>query len=460
MKAPRQMTAQEMTLPEIAVQEISESLPYWIGIDLGTSGCRAVAVDARGVTLADARVALPPPERPAPGWSQQDPAIWWAAVCRVLRALAAQLPGRRSAGLAVDGTSASLLLAALDGTPLGPALMYNDRRAITAAAVIDRAAPAQSPARGPTSSLAKLIHLAAEHTGPYDLLALHQADWVSGRLAGRCGRSDWNNALKLGFDATGLLWPEWVRTCLPTRVRLPKVVAPGHPIGTLDPALADALGLSSATVICAGTTDSTAAVIAAGVGQPGDAVSCLGSTLVLKLLSPQPIDSARHGVYSHRFGDSWLVGGASNSGGAVLLQHFSLDEIRTLSAQLDTTRTSGLDYYPLPGPGERFPRYDPTLAPRLAPRPADRGRFLHGLLEGMAAIEADGYRLLRELGAPPPRRVISIGGGAANPAWTALRERALGVPVVMAEHQEAAYGSACLALRPWPGTSASCPDRT
>jgi len=443
----------------MTVPKMKESLNYWIGIDLGTSGCRAVAVDADGLTLADARVALPPPERPAPGWSQQEPALWWAALCRVLRALTAQLPGRRSVGLAVDGTSASLLLADRDGTPLGPALMYNDRRAITAAAVIDRAAPVQSPARGPTSSLAKLIHLAAEHPGPYDLLALHQADWVSGRLAGRCGRSDWNNALKLGFDATCLVWPQWVRACLPTRVRLPEVVAPGHPIGTLDPALADALGLSSATMVCAGTTDSTAAVIATGAGQPGDAVSCLGSTLVLKLLSPQPIDSARHGVYSHRFGDGWLVGGASNSGGAVLLQHFSLDEIRTLSAPLDTSRTSGLDYYPLPGPGERFPHYDPTLAPRIEPRPADRGRFLHGLLEGMAAIEAEGYRLLSALGAPPPRRVISIGGGAVNPAWTALRERALGVPVIMAEHQEAAYGSARLALRAWPGVPATGRDR-
>ncbi len=439
---------------------MAESLNYWIGIDLGTSGCRAVAVDADGLTLADARVGLPPPERPAPGWSQQDPALWWAAVCRVLHALAAQLPGRRSTGLAVDGTSASLVLAGLDGTPLGPALMYDDRRAIRAATVIDRAAPAQSPARGPTSSLAKLIHLAAEHSGQQDLLALHQADWVSGRLAGRCGRGDWNNALKLGFDATRLEWPEWVRACLPTRVRLPTVVAPGHPIGTLNPALADALGLSSATMVCAGTTDSTAAVIAAGAGQPGDAVSCLGSTLVLKLLSPQPIDSARHGVYSHRFGNGWLVGGASNSGGAVLLQHFSLDEIRTLSAQLDTTGASGLDYYPLPAIGERFPRYDPSLAPRLDPRPADRGRFLYGLLEGMAAIEAAGYRLLHELGAPPPRRVISIGGGAANPAWTALRERALGVPVIMAEHQEAAYGSARLALSAWPQSPAAGRDRT
>ncbi len=430
---------------------MTASVNYWIGIDLGTSGCRAVAVDADGVTLADARVGLPPPECPAPGWSQQDPALWWVAVCRVLRVLAAQLPGRRSIGLAVDGTSASLLLAGLDGTPLGPALMYNDRRAITAAAAIDQAAPAQSPAHGPTSSLAKLIHLAAEHTGQHDLLALHQADWVSGRLAGHCGRGDWNNALKLGFDAHRLVWPEWVRTCLPTRVRLPEVVAPGHPIGTLDPALANELGLSSATVVCAGTTDSTAAVIAAGAGQPGDAVSCLGSTLVLKLLSPHPVESARHGVYSHRFGDGWLAGGASNSGGAVLLQHFSLDEIRALSARLDVSRSSDLDYYPLPGPGERFPRYDPALAPRLEPRPADRGRFLHGLLEGMAAIEAEGYRLLRALGAPVPRRVISIGGGAANPAWTALRERALGVPVIMAEHQEAAYGSARLALSVWPG---------
>jgi sugar (pentulose or hexulose) kinase len=198
--------------------------------------------------------------------------------------------------------------------------------------------------------------------------------------------------------------------------------------------------------VLAGTTDSTAAAIAAGVREPGDAVTCLGSTLVLKVLSERPITASRHGVYSHRLGDRWLVGGASNSGGAVLRQHFGDAELAALSTLIDLGRPSGLDYYPLPRPGERFPRAEPDLCPRIYPIPRDRARFLQGLLEGIARIEAEGYALLAKLGAPGPTRILTTGGGSVNRTWAAIRERILGVPVVAAPRQEAAYGSAMLAL--------------
>jgi D-ribulokinase len=427
---------------------------YALGLDLGTSGCRSVAIDHAGRILAQARADLPAPLSPQPGWAEQDPAIWWAAVRKVLAEIAAALPRRQLCGLAVDGTSGTLLLADANGCPLGPALMYHDRRATQAAATIDTATPADSPARGPTASLAKLLHLAAElgdaPPAAAPILALHQADWISGRLSGRFGHSDWNNCLKLGYDPERRAWPGWLAPLLPPWICLPAVHAPGEPIGQLDPALAAELGLSPDALVCAGTTDSTAAVIAAladqGELRPGLAVTSLGSTLVLKIVADRPITATRYGIYSQPLGDLWLVGGASNSGGAVLRQFFSLEEIVALSATLDTRQPTGLDYYPLPGIGERFPRANPHLPPRLDPRPADRGRFLQALLEGMAAIEAEGYQLLAELGAPRPSRVLSIGGGAANPAWTRLRERALGNPVVAASRQEAAYGAAKLAL--------------
>jgi hypothetical protein len=79
-------------------------------------------------------------------------------------------------------------------------------------------------------------------------------------------------------------------------------------------------------------------------------------------------------------GDSWLVGGASNSGGAVLRQLFSDQQLTDLSAGIDPSVASPLDYYPLPAPGERFPVNDPQLQPRLEPRPADDALFLHGEL--------------------------------------------------------------------------------
>ncbi|MFZ5558332.1 MAG: FGGY-family carbohydrate kinase, partial [Pseudomonadota bacterium] len=198
-------------------------------------------------------------------------------------------------------------------------------------------------------------------------------------------------------------------------------------------------------MVHAGTTDSIAAFLAAGVRCSGEAVTSLGSTLVLKLLSDTRVESTAHGVYSHWFGERWLAGGASNAGGAVLRQFFDDGQLAALSARIDPAAESPLDYVPLPKTGERFPVNDPALTPRLVPRPADDAEFLHGLLESLARIEARGYALLGELGATPLRRVQTAGGGAQNPAWTRIRGRRLGVPVSRAAHTEAAYGAARLA---------------
>jgi len=418
----------------------------FVGLDIGTSGCRAVAIDGRGTEIAQASAAMPEPLRPHPGAVEQDPECWWQAVCEVLRTLADPLEDCPAAAIGLDATSGTLLLANSCGLPLGAALMYDDRSAVKAAERIAEFAPADSPARGPGSSLAKVLALVERTKPTSEALALHQADWIIGRLTGRHGLSDWNNALKLGYETERLLWPDWVHACVPNGIRLPQVLAPGSPIGTLDPAIAEEIGFPATTQVLAGTTDSTAAVMAAGAARPGDAVTSLGSTLVIKILSERPVTASRYGIYSHRFGDHWLVGGASNSGGRVLRQFFSDAEIAELSQRIDPETDSGLDFYPLPGPGERFPHQDPHLRPRLNPRPSEPARFLQGLLEGIAAIEAEGYARLAELGAPAPTRVLSVGGGARNPTWTRLRARRLGIPVIAAQHREAAFGAARLAL--------------
>ena len=90
---------------------------------------------------------------------------------------------------------------------------------------------------------------------------------------------------------------------------------------------------------------------------------------------------------------------------------------------------------------------DPDLPPRETPHPADDAAFLHGLLEGIARIEALGYRRLAARGAPPLQSVRSLGSGAGNATWTAKRARHLGVPMLPARSAEAAVGAALLALR-------------
>jgi sugar (pentulose or hexulose) kinase len=368
-------------------------------------------------------------------------------VCETLATLTAGVPHHRVDALAVDGTSGTLLLTAPSGEPLTSALMYNDRRATDTAARVAVSAPPESPARGAGSSLSKLLYLADRATGPRPCHALHQADWIAARLTGQVGFSDWNNALKLGYDPEGLTWPHWVKDLVPDWVRLPQVLAPGETIAAVEPRWAARLGLASQTRVVAGTTDSTGAAIAAGASVPGDAVTCLGTTLVVKVVCDRPLSSAVHGVYSHRFGSHWLAGGASNSGGGVLRAYFDPDRLEALSRRIDPDRPSGLDYYPLPCRGERFPRNDPGLSPRISPIPSDPVRLLHGLLEGIARIEAESYALLESLGGPRPTRVLSTGGGAANDTWRRMRERLLGVPVQRARYEEAAYGAALCAAR-------------
>lgn len=419
----------------------------YVGVDIGTSACRACAVDAAGTLLATTRAGLPHPETGADGGIQQDPDIWWQALQDSLGALADRLGSRRIARIALDGTSATLLLCSPDGTPLTPGLMYNDTRAAAQASLIAAHAPAESAARGAASSLAKCLHLRAGLGAAQPWLAQHQADWLTGKLTGRFGSSDENNALKLGYDVAARRWPDWLGELQVQPQQLPRVFPPGAVVGHLQAALAQRWGCSGPVEIVAGTTDSSAGFIAAGAQRSGMAVTSLGSTLVLKVLSDTPVFAARYGVYSHRLGGRWLVGGASNSGGAVLRQYFSRCDIGRFTRLLQAEQPTGLDYYPLPGPGERFPVQDPAMAPRLTPRPASDARFFQGILEGLAAIEARGYRLLAELGAPYPSQVLTVGGGAVNRGWQHLRAACLQVPVSRAAHQEAAYGAALLALR-------------
>ena len=189
---------------------------------------------------------------------------------------------------------------------------------------------------------------------------------------------------------------------------------PGAAIGPIDPAdRRDASACRRPPCICAGTTDGVASFIATRAAAPGDAVTSLGTTLVLKLLSDKPIFAPGQGVYSHRLGDRWLAGGASNTGGAALLAHFSAERMAALTPQLDPARPTGLDYYPLPKPGERFPISDPQLPPRVTPRPADDVQFFQGLLEGIAAVEALAYQALR--------RTWSTGLAAESSASAAAR---------------------------------------
>jgi D-ribulokinase len=407
----------------------------YLGIDFGTSGARAIAINAHKQIQAETQIQF-----------EQSPLnlanYWQATLFQLIRQLPLNVRQNIQA-IAIDGTSSTVLLCDRQGHPLDAPFLYHDDRAAAALPQVKAIAPSNHSVISATSSLAKLLWWAASPLRSTSTYFLHQADWLSFGLHGRLGITDYHNALKLGYDVGALCYPDWLQN-LP--FHLPEVVAPGTAIAPILPHLSLELSLPAHCMIRAGTTDSIAAFLASGVQIPGEAVTSLGSTLVLKLLSQTRVDNGQYGIYSHRLGDLWLVGGASNTGGAVLRHFFDDAELRRLSPLIRPDAESPLDYYPLLKPGERFPVNDPNLPPRLEPYPDLKVDFLHGLLESIARIEARGYELLQELGATPLTSVYTAGGGAKNEVWQTLRSRHLKVPVARSPHAEAAYGTALLAF--------------
>jgi len=407
----------------------------YLGLDFGTSGARACVIDKQRAVHWEQRIAYD-------YGAGQTPFDWRDALHQLLGLLPKTL-AQELHSIAIDGTSGTVLLCDATLEPASPALLYNDDRAREQAAQLKVSAPTAHSTATATSGLAKFLWLTQHY--PDARYFLHQADWLAALLSGEPGISDHHNALKTGYDVERLCWPEWIQA-LPHAHLLPQVIAPGTSIGKIQPEVAARFGIASDCLIHAGTTDSNAAFMASEVHETGVGVTSLGTTLVLKQLSKQRIDAPEYGIYSHRYGDLWLVGGASNAGAGVLRDYFDEAQLAALSARIDPLSNSPLDYYPLAKVGERFPINDANLAPRLTPRPNDDADFLHGLLQGLAHIEADGYAKLNRLGAPATTRVVTNGGGAKNPVWQALRARLLGVPVGSCRHSEAAYGAALLAL--------------
>eukprot|EP00981_Chlorochromonas_danica_P003459 scaffold654_cov207-Ochromonas_danica.AAC.44 len=435
---------------------------FSLGLDFGTSGVRACLLEKCGADHSHDDQTIVHFE--SLSWDSQEdrsnPTAWIHALPRLLHRWPKSVREEIDS-VSVSGTSATALLYDYKTKEVTRSPCMYDYSILQQAGSKDQSEQVMALLRGrdasvasPTSTLAKLLSWHFQHSLlPSERLA-HQADWITWNLLGKEGdcSSDWHNSLKLGFDVEKLEYGSWMKDLfhqidLPWTV-LPHVSKPGTRLGKVHGLLADQLGLSSTRCeVVAGTTDSIAAFLAAELTQPGQAVTSLGSTLVIKLLSKTRVEDVSRGIYSHRLGDLWLVGGASSAGCAIFRHlDFSNEELVQRSREIDPMTACSLDYYPLIKPGERFPVNDPYKLPKLEPQPHDRTELLRGLFHGLARIEADGYAALEQLGASPLEEVFTAGGGAKNEVWQEIRSRTLGKPVSQARHMDSAYGSALLAF--------------
>lgn len=411
-----------------------------LGVDFGTSGVRLALKDRAGDTLFEKGSSYP--------GQFEHPEAWRQGLIQLLLLVPSDLKLQIRA-VALAGTSGTLLLCAEDGRllpgVLGQALPYHqacEAQVPEVRRLLGGCCP--HPAAQASGSLARALDLLEKSrelvtAGP--LLIRHQADWLMGWLLGHWRWGEEGNNLRLGWDLVGQRWLGSLSQA-PWSSALPDIVPSGSVLGPVVPEVAAALGFSTDCQVVAGTTDANAAVLAANPGLE-DGITVLGTTLVLKQVVPDPIQGV--GLSCHRVNGRWLVGGASNTGAAILSRYFSTAMLEEFSRQMDPDVSTGLELRPLLGRGERFPVDDPQLEPILDPRPVSDARFLQALLEGITAIEKQGWQRLQELGVPPITRIITLGGGARNSQWRRLRQRVLGLPILNRPYFSAARGMASLA---------------
>lgn len=427
-----------------------------IGVDLGTQGLRAIAVDPGGALLASAQSRVPFASPPLPqGWSEQDPRDWWHAACLCLQELTSSLPpGAVIDGLAVDSTSGTILPVDAALQPLSPAILYNDDRSQPYVAAL-RESGASLENRlgysfGSSFALPKILWFKSERPAIFARTAwfLHAADYLTCALTGDAPLTDFSNALKTGYDLLEERWPAFIEELGIPIDRLPPVVPSGVEIGRLSTAAAAATGLPIATRIYSGATDGTAAQIASGAVHPGAWNSSLGTTLVLKGISRQLVLDPQRRVYSHRHPDGlWMPGGASNTGTQWILQDFPGADLNDLDGQAAALLPTALVRYPLARQGERFPFVNPLASGFIEGRPSTPLEAYAAGLEGLALLERLSYETLSSIGLPVGERIYTTGGGSKSRLWTRLRASLLDRELATLQVEGTAMGAALLAAR-------------
>ncbi|MFD7502507.1 FGGY-family carbohydrate kinase [Streptomyces sp. NPDC059850] len=459
------------------------------GIDIATAAVRVVCTDAHGRVRARGGAQLPPPRRGEGGRSEQDATAWWPAVASALRQATGALPagGREVVAVAVAATSGTIVLADGRGEPLGPALMYDDRRAAGLNARAQEAGAERWRALGlsvaPTAALGRIAWLAGgegvagapglsdadrhAHTlghrahgnrhVAHEVVRrsqqvvrgrhlLHTPDLVGWRLTGGPVATDWSHALKSGYDARAGEWPGEVFDALGVPARwLPSVQPPATAVGTVCADASAETGLPTGCAVRLGMTDGCAGQLATGAVRPGQFVGILGTTYVLKGVTRDLVADPSGALYSHRHPDGWwLPGGASNTGGEALA-HLPSDRLPTLDRAAADRGPASVVAYPLCREGERFPFVSGTARGFVLGTPADDADRHRATLEGLAFLERLALERAADLGVAVEGPLWAAGGGSRSALWTRIRATVLHRPLRVAEHAETAFGAALLA---------------
>ena len=437
-----------------------------IGLDLGTTSCKAVVIDGDGRPVASASEAYPL-RVPRPGWAEQDVQAIGDAAVRVLRAVAATAPVA-PAGVALSGAMHSCLPVDADGAPLAPAMTWADNRSAgleaTVRAEVD--VPSLYARTGcPVRSTYHPVRLrwwaeAAPDVARRTACYVGLKDWVLHALAGAWA-TDVGLASTTGLlDIRTLTWdPEALGVARVRPGQLPPLVPSASVVGGLRPEVASTTGLPAGLPVIVGSSDGAMANLGTGIATPGHAVVTVGTSGAVRQMVTRPwVDpSERTWCYVVDEGH-WLIGGAINNGGLVLdwVRALLYPELHPAAGfarlALDAARVpAGADgVFLLPYlTGERSPSWTPDDPAMLYGLRLGHGRahVARAALEGVAHCLADVWQAL-----PAPSAAGEVtrltGGITRTPLWGQILADVLGVPVMPVEAADAsAVGAALLGLR-------------
>lgn len=433
----------------------------FVGLDLGTSGLRALLIDGAGAPLGSAQQAYAP-VHPHPGWSEQDPADWVAAVDAALAELAAAHPQAMAQvrGIGVSGHMHGATLLDAEGAVLRPCILWNDTRSAAEAAELDGADDVRALSGNivfPGFTAPKLLWVARHEPEVFARTAsvLLPAAYMNFHLTGARFADMSDSAGTAWLDVDARDWSARLLEVSGMRAdQMPRLVEGCEAGGTLRPDLAQRWGMPGDVIVVGGAGDNAASACGVGAMREGTGFVSLGTSGVVLAgrdgYAPLP-ESAVH-TFCHAVPGQWY------QMGVILAATDSLNWLSRVTgatpAELSREVGDALD-----GPGEL--RFLPYLSGERTPHNDSdiRGGFLNidvgttrrdmtrAVMEGVAFALRDCAEALKASGARLDQ-MLAIGGGAQSRYWVELLATVLGVPLALPEKGDfgAALGAARLAM--------------
>ena len=437
----------------------------YLGIDIGTSGVKAIVMDETDRPIAEATAPLAV-SRPQPLWAEQDPRDWWRAMTATLDALAADAPVAMAAvrGIGLSGQMLGVTLLDKADVPIRPALLWSDGRASAESAALHERFGDFADIVGCRAmagfSAPKLLWLARHEPAAIERTrrVLLTKDYVRLRLIGDAASDRADASATLLMDTRLGDWHDGIVTaCGIERAVLPRLVESAEISGTLRRELATRWHLPPGTPVAGGGGDNMCAGVGVGAVHAGGAYISLGTSGVYFVANDCFVPARGAGMHTHRHAVAGLYAQHAvvlSAGGALawVAGLLGASDTAKLVAEVESAHLSPAET-PVFTPylaGERTPHDNPALTACFSGLTHGAGplHLVQAVMEGVALALADGHDALIASGARIGR-VTLTGGGARSALWARLLAAAISLPLSLSVDARAgpAIGAARLARR-------------